>query len=279
MMACRRASMLLGLASLISMIAAPASATVSRLTVQSRQDVLDGRPFGAVGGYEKLVGTVEFALDPTSPANARIVDLQRAPRDPGGRVRATANFMVLRPKAMPRERAVALLEVSNRGGKAVLPYFARAEWSGGPAGDPPRRAARSVALRGRWVADRSRRGLRARPDLRAGLSRARPGRRRPRPRRGAGHDVVRQIRRVQPLPRSLGYWPRHLANGPVPATSRLPGLQHRRGRPHRIRRPIRAHRRRRAWQLQPPIRATLTRRPSVLRVLLSDRPLSVQRPQ
>ena len=135
MMACRRASMLLGLASLISMIAAPASATVSRLTVQSRQDVLDGRPFGAVGGYEKLVGTVEFALDPTSPANARIVDLQRAPRDPGGRVRATANFMVLRPKAMPRERAVALLEVSNRGGKAVLPYFARAEWSGDPAAE------------------------------------------------------------------------------------------------------------------------------------------------
>ena len=127
--------MLLGLASLISMIAAPASATVSRLTVQSRQDVLDGRPFGAVGGYEKLVGTVEFALDPTSPANARIVDLQRAPRDPGGRVRATANFMVLRPKAMPRERAVALLEVSNRGGKAVLPYFARAEWSGDPAAE------------------------------------------------------------------------------------------------------------------------------------------------
>src|SRR5206468_2716440 len=79
MMACRRASMLLGLASLISMIAAPASATVSRLTVQSRQDVLDGRPFGAVGGYEKLVGTVEFALDPTSPANARIVDLHPAP--------------------------------------------------------------------------------------------------------------------------------------------------------------------------------------------------------
>jgi hypothetical protein len=36
---------------------------------------------------------------------------------------------------MPRERAVALLEVSNRGGKAVLPYFARAAWSADPAAE------------------------------------------------------------------------------------------------------------------------------------------------
>ena len=108
---------------------------MSRVTVQSRQDVLGGRPFGTAGGYEKLVGVVEFTLDPANAANASIVDLTRAPRDARGRVAASANFMVLRPKAMPRDRAVALLEVSNRGGKAVLPYFARAAWSADPAGE------------------------------------------------------------------------------------------------------------------------------------------------
>lgn len=128
-----RAAQWLGLAVLTSMIATPASAAVSRLTVQSRQDVLDGRSFGAAGAYEKLAGVVEFALDPAHPANARIVDLARAPRDDQGRVRASANFMVLRPKAVPRERAVGLLEVSNRGGKAALPLFARAGWSASPA--------------------------------------------------------------------------------------------------------------------------------------------------
>ena len=102
---------------------------MSRVTVHSRQDVLGGRPFGTAGGYEKLVGVVEFALDPANAANAAIVDLAHAQKDASGRVIASANFMVLRPKAMPRERAVALLEVSNRGGKAVLPYFARAAWS------------------------------------------------------------------------------------------------------------------------------------------------------
>ena len=130
-----RATVLLGLALLSATVAPPASAAVRRLTVESRQDVLGGRPFGAAGAYEKLAGVVEFAFDPADPANARIVDLARAPRDAGGHVTASANFMVLRPKATPRARAVALLEVSNRGGKAALPYFAGAGWSADPAAD------------------------------------------------------------------------------------------------------------------------------------------------
>ena len=135
MMARCLTTVLLELALLSVTAAPPAAATVSRVTVQSRQDVLGGRPFGTVGGYEKLVGVVEFALDPVNAANAAIVDLARAPKDASGRVIASANFMVLRPKTMPRERAVALLEVGNRGGKAVLPYFARAAWSADPAAE------------------------------------------------------------------------------------------------------------------------------------------------
>jgi len=132
-MTARLAFVLLGLALMSSTVAPPAAATVSRVTIQSRQDVLGGRPFGTAGSYEKLAGVVEFTLDPANAANAPIVDLARAPRDARGRVVASANFMVLRPKAMPRERAMALLEVPNRGGKAVLPYFARAAWSADPA--------------------------------------------------------------------------------------------------------------------------------------------------
>src|SRR5215470_622900 len=133
MTAHRSAAALLALLSFI--VVQPAGATVSRLTVESRQDVLGGRAFGAAGSYEKLTGTMELTLDPANPANAAIVDLSRAKKDATGRVLASANFLVLRPKAMPRERAVALLEVSNRGGKAALPYFARAAWSTDPAAE------------------------------------------------------------------------------------------------------------------------------------------------
>src|SRR3989442_577867 len=92
----------------------------------ARQDVLGGE-------YEKLAGTVDLDLDPAHPANALIVDLDKAPRNARGRVEASADFMVLRPRRPPARGSVALLEVSNRGGKALLPYFNRAAWSRDPS--------------------------------------------------------------------------------------------------------------------------------------------------
>jgi Alpha/beta hydrolase domain len=103
-----------------------AQAEVRRIVVTSRQDVLGGE-------YEKLAGTVELELDPAHPANARIVDLGLAPRNARGRVEASADFMVLRPRRPPARGSTALLEVSNRGGKALLPYFTRATWSLDPS--------------------------------------------------------------------------------------------------------------------------------------------------
>jgi len=99
------------------------AAEVVRVEVQRREDVLGGRPFGAIGPYEKIVGRVYFAFDPRNPLNARIVDLTRAQRNSDGLVEAWANFMVLRPKRPIPGGGIALLEVSNRGGKASLAYF------------------------------------------------------------------------------------------------------------------------------------------------------------
>jgi len=111
---------------LLVLTAPPAYAEVRGVVVDTREDVLGGE-------YEKLKGTVELELDPTHPANAVIVDLKRAPRNARGRVEASADFMVLRPRRPPPRGSVALLEVSNRGGKAVLPYFNRATWSLDPS--------------------------------------------------------------------------------------------------------------------------------------------------
>jgi len=124
----RRARWALALAALLVAPAAPAGAEVRRLVVSSRQEILGG-------DYEKLGGTVELELDPTHPANAVIVDLERAPRNARGRVEASADFMVLRPRRPSGRRSAALLEVSNRGGKAALPYFNRAAWSLDPTTD------------------------------------------------------------------------------------------------------------------------------------------------
>ena len=61
-------------------------AEVVRVVVDRRTDVLEGRAFGTVGAYEKLVGRIFFVFDPSNPMNARIVDLDKAPRNADGLV-------------------------------------------------------------------------------------------------------------------------------------------------------------------------------------------------
>jgi hypothetical protein len=102
--------------------ASGADAAVDRVVLDLRDDILGGRAFGGVGPYEKLAGTIHFSFDVGNPANRQIVDLDKAPRNAAGRVEARANFVVLRPK-QPHPSGVALLEVSNRGGKAALGYL------------------------------------------------------------------------------------------------------------------------------------------------------------
>lgn len=112
-----------------------AVAEVDSVVVERREDVLGGRVFGDAGPYEKIVGRVYFAFDPANPANAAIVDLDRAPRNARGLVEAWANFVVLRPKNAVPGGGTALLEVSNRGGKASLVYFNGATGSRDPSAE------------------------------------------------------------------------------------------------------------------------------------------------
>lgn len=77
----------------------PALAAVERLELRSITPVADGRAFGRVGPYEKVVGRLHFALDPTAPG---IVDLERAPRAEDGRVHFAADVYLLRPTRAER---------------------------------------------------------------------------------------------------------------------------------------------------------------------------------
>ena len=68
------ARLILGI--LIVALLAPsfAWAEVIKVTIASRAVVANGQPFGSVGSYEKLTGTIEFALDPANPHNKPIAD-------------------------------------------------------------------------------------------------------------------------------------------------------------------------------------------------------------
>src|SRR6266446_87748 len=74
------------LAIVLILTATAAEARVVRLRIERREVVLNGRAFGAAGPYEKLVGKVDFGLDPNLPRNEMIVDLKLAPRNGSGEV-------------------------------------------------------------------------------------------------------------------------------------------------------------------------------------------------
>jgi hypothetical protein len=101
-----------------------AAADVVSVTIASKAVVAGGHSFGAAGQYERLTGTIEFALDPRAAENKRIVDLELAPRGPDGKVHFTSTVHVLRPVDAARANGVMFFEASNRGRFGLLGRFA-----------------------------------------------------------------------------------------------------------------------------------------------------------
>ena len=103
-----------------------ARAELTKIEIGSRTEIVGGKPFGAHGAYEKIIGKVYFAVDPTNPRNKPIVDLDKAPRDASGRVTFSADLYVLAPKDPALGNGVALFDVLNRGRKNIIRDFNRA---------------------------------------------------------------------------------------------------------------------------------------------------------
>jgi Alpha/beta hydrolase domain len=99
------------------LLASPLWSAVERVEVTERAPFAPGMTFGESGGYEKIRGKAHIALDPTAASNARIVDLDRAPRDADGKVRFTSEFLMLRP--IGRDSTL-IYDVNNRGNIAIL---------------------------------------------------------------------------------------------------------------------------------------------------------------
>ncbi len=110
-------------------------ARVGNVAITARTDVLNGKPFGNVGAYEKITGRVMILLDPANPHNKQIVDLNLADKNKRGLVEFYCDFYVLRPKEMNKGNHSVLFEVSNRGGKGILNIVDGREGEYGEFGD------------------------------------------------------------------------------------------------------------------------------------------------
>jgi hypothetical protein len=79
----------LGIFATMLMIFQPAQARITRITI------FEGRSFGNVGQYERLVRRVAGEIDPADPHNSVITDVRLAPRSTTPRNGAPATKVLL----------------------------------------------------------------------------------------------------------------------------------------------------------------------------------------
>jgi hypothetical protein len=96
---------------------------VTRLEIERREVVLDGKGFGDAGAYEKIIGTLRFTADPAHPLHGQITDIDLAPKNADGRVEFSADFYLLKPVDAAKGNGRLLLDVPNRGRKVALDVF------------------------------------------------------------------------------------------------------------------------------------------------------------
>jgi hypothetical protein len=105
-------------------LASPCAAKVVKFEiVRVESPAFEGRSFGTVGTYDRIVARATIAVSPDDPHNAIIVDLDRAPRNPQGLVEAATDVEILRPTVAANGNRRLFYEALNRGGKLGLALF------------------------------------------------------------------------------------------------------------------------------------------------------------
>ena len=102
--------------------ATTATSRVTRVDITRRELFAEGAVFGAVGAYEKLVGTATLELDPRDPRNAAILDKDAVPRNAAGKIEYSTEFYIMRPVDPARGNGKLLFEINNRGNKRIWTY-------------------------------------------------------------------------------------------------------------------------------------------------------------
>jgi len=117
----RRAIMLIA-ATVI--FASPCVAKIVKFEIlKVESPAFEGRTFGAVGTYDRIVARATIAVAPDDINNKIIVDLDRAPRNAQGQVEAVTDVEILRPTVAANGNRTLFYEALNRGSKLGLALF------------------------------------------------------------------------------------------------------------------------------------------------------------
>ena len=101
-----------------------AQARITRIEIKRvEQPTFQGRTFGTVGAYEKLLGRAFGEVDPKDPRNAVIVDIANAPKNARGMVEYDTDFMILKPVDLAKGNHRLWFEVNNRGSLGAFQQY------------------------------------------------------------------------------------------------------------------------------------------------------------
>lgn len=102
------------------------------IKITRTQPFAEGIEFGDTGAYERLDGWAHFQVDPNAPAQAGIVDLDKAPMNTDGLVECSTEICILRPVDASRGNGRMIFDYGNRGNKRLVQYFNDAVASNDP---------------------------------------------------------------------------------------------------------------------------------------------------
>src|SRR5215472_13119252 len=103
--------------------AAPSEARITRIEITKVEPAFEGKQFGAVGTYERVIGRAYGEVDPDLPANAIIQDISLAPKNARGAVEDVTDIDILRPADRSKGNGILFFNVVNRGNKGGLSAF------------------------------------------------------------------------------------------------------------------------------------------------------------
>src|SRR3981081_3094046 len=105
-------------------LAGPSAAKVVKFEiVRVESPAFDGRSFGAVPTYDRIIARATIAVSSEDSHNKIVVDLDRAPRNPRGLVEAMADVEILRPTIAASGNRHLFYEALNRGNKLGIALF------------------------------------------------------------------------------------------------------------------------------------------------------------
>ena len=117
----RRAVMLIAATVIFS---SPCAAKIVKFEIlKVESPAFEGRTFGAVGTYDRIVARATIAVAPDDIHNQIIADIDRAPRNAQGQVEAITDVEILRPTVATNGNRTLFYEVLNRGSKLGLALF------------------------------------------------------------------------------------------------------------------------------------------------------------